>query len=185
VGSTFPRAAEPAADATADELKRLDGVPGVMTLYGLANITIIVWWSGANPAAVQRLHLLTERRRREHPTGLSAVHIVKGDLILPDQTTRDAFVKLMKDSDSAMAAVAVVIGGSGFWASAARSAITGMRVLSRSAFEMRLHGQIAEVLNWLPDKHAKRTGVVIDPERLRRALESASASERALERAAS
>jgi hypothetical protein len=181
VDSSFPA---PSLAAGAD-LTLLDAEPGSVTLYAHENITIIVWWGPASTLAVQRLHRITEQRRKQHPQGLSVIHIVKGDLVLPDQETRDAFVRLMRDSDTALAAVAVVIGGGGFWASALRSVITGMRVLARSAFEMRLHGNIDEVLKWLPDKHAKRTGVVIDKDRLRRALETAGTAARIDERVAS
>jgi hypothetical protein len=181
VDSSFP-ASPPAATA---ELTLLDSEPGVVTVYAHGNITIIVWWGRASPQAAQRLHRVTEQRRKQHPEGLSAIHIVKGDVVLPDQATRDALVRVMKDSDTSLAALAVVIGGGGFWASALRSVITGMRVLSRSAFELRLHGTIDEALAWLPDKHAQRTGVAVDKDRLRHSLETAGSAACPDERAAS
>jgi hypothetical protein len=149
----------------------LDSEPGVVSLYAAENITLIVWHDQPTERAVDLLARVTERRRKQYPNGISTIHLVKGNLALPDQPTREAFVRLMKSSNSALACVAVVVGGSGFWASAARSLITGMRVLARGSFDMRLHGDIAEVVKWLPEKHAARTGLHMDPAQLSEALE--------------
>ena len=157
----------------------LDHEAGVVSLYGAENITFIVWHGQPNEHAVDRLHRITERRRRQFPNGISVVHVVKGNIALPDQTTREAFVRLMKSSNGALACVAVVVGGTGFWASAARSLITSLRVLARGEFDMRLHGEIAEVVKWLPERHAARTGVHMDAAQLAHVLrfvESAPAS---------
>lgn len=154
----------------------LDNEPGVVSLYAAENITLIVWHDQPNERAVDRLHRVTERRRKQYPNGISTIHLVKGNLTLPDQPTRDAFVRLMKSSNSALACVAVVVGGSGFWASAARSLITGLRVLARGSFDMRLHGDTTEVTKWLPEKHAARTGVHVDAAQLSEALQFVTAA---------
>ena len=142
----------------------------MVSLYGAENITLIVWHGQPTEHAVDRLHRITERRRKQFPNGISVVHLVKGNIALPDPPTREAFVRLMKSSNGALACVAVVVGGAGFWASAARSLVTGMRVLARGQFDMRLHGDIAEVVKWLPEKHAARTGVHMDSAQLAHAL---------------
>jgi hypothetical protein len=155
-------------------LAELDQVPGVVRVFELANITIVVWHGQPIEAAVECLARTTERRRRQYPEGLSVIHLVKGDITLPDAETRQAFVRLMKSSNDVLACVAVVVGGTGFWASTARSLITGMRVLARGAFDMRLHGTIHEVVGWLPAKHAEKTGFVIAPAQLATSLEQAA-----------
>jgi hypothetical protein len=154
----------------ASEPSLLEREPGVVSLYAFDNITLIVWHAQPNERAVDRLHRVTERRRKQYPNGISTIHLVKVDISLPDQPTRDAFVRLMKSSNGALACVAVVVGGAGFWASTARSMITGMRVLARGQFDMRLHGEISEVVKWLPERHAARTGVHVDAVQLGRAL---------------
>ena len=147
----------------------------MVSLYGFDNITLIVWHAQPNERAVDRLHRLTERRRKQFPGGISVIHLVKVDIALPDQPTRDAFVRLMKTSNGALACVAVVVGGAGFWASTARSMVTGMRVLARGQFDMRLHGESSEVVKWLPEKHAARTGVQVDAALLEKALQQIEA----------
>mgnify|MGYP003471438812 CR=1 FL=1 len=139
-------------------------------VYGFENITLIVWQAQPTERAVERLHAVTEKRRKQFPHGISVIHLVKGNIALPEQATRDAFVRLMKVTDGVLACVAVVVGGTGFWASAARSLVTGLRVLARGEFEMRLHGEIAEVVKWLPEKHAARTGVHVESSQLSQAL---------------
>ena len=154
----------------ADEPTLLDREPGIVSVYGFENITLIVWHAQPTERAVDRLHRVTERRRKQYPNGISVIHLVKVDIALPDQPTRDAFVRLMKSSNGALACVAVVVGGAGFWASTARSMITGMRVLARGQFDMRLHGEISEVVKWLPERHAARTGMHVEPAHLSRIL---------------
>jgi hypothetical protein len=115
-------------------LTETDRYPGVVSLLELANIAVVVWTGQPTPAAVDRLFRATERRTREHSESFSVIHPVAGDITLPDTATRQAFVRLMKSSGSSLACVAVVVGGTGFWASTARSLITGMRVLERRNF---------------------------------------------------
>jgi hypothetical protein len=76
----------------------------------------------------------------------------------------------MKQNAEQVACIAVVAGGTGFWASAFRSFVTGLRWLAPRSFEIRLHGTIEEVARWLPAEHLKLTGVKLDPMRLQRLL---------------
>ncbi|MET0386370.1 MAG: hypothetical protein ABW321_10450 [Polyangiales bacterium] len=151
----------------------LDADPGVVSVIGYENINIVVWRAQPTPEAVELVQRVAQRRRRQHPNGISAVHLVKGEITLPDAPTREAFVRLMKGADGSVHCVAVVVAGSGFWASSARSLITGMRVLARGGFDMGLHGDVDEVVKWLPAKHEARTGVHIDPGQLAAVLRSA------------
>lgn len=159
-----------------ERLSVFELVPGVVSILGHGNLTIIVWHSKPGADAVERLRQVSERRRRQHPHGVSAVHLIKGHFELPDSATRDVFVRLIKEGEGTLAAVAVVIPAAGFWASAVRSLITGLRVLSRGTFDMGLHNTVDDVVKWLPARHA-RTGVTLDPEWLERALSQADAFE--------
>jgi hypothetical protein len=152
----------------------LDHDPGVVGVLAYENINIVVWSSQPTIHSVELVQRVAQRRRRQWPNGVSAVHLVKGEIVLPEGATRDAFVRLMKGSDGAIACLAVVLSGSGFWASAARSLITGMRVLARGGFDLGLHSDVDEVVKWLPAKHEARTGVHIDPVRLASVLRSAA-----------
>jgi hypothetical protein len=142
-------------------LNLLDMEPGVCAIGSWQNVTIIVWWAQANASAVRRLAQATETMRELHPERVSNVHIVNDGAGLPLPEARAGFVKIMQDYADSLGNVAVVIGGSGFWASTMRSAITGMRFISPRSFEMRLHATPSEILDWLPLAHLQRTGVTI------------------------
>lgn len=155
---------------TSDIVSPLDSLPGVVTIYGYKNVNLIVWDGPANVEAVEVLGRVTARRRRTHPEGLSAVHVVRTQITMPDAEVREAIVKLMKQVEGVVGAIAFVVGGGGFWASSLRSLITGMKMLSRSSFELRLHGGLDEAAAWLPAAHMKRTGVQLESNDLLAAL---------------
>lgn len=160
------RSATSADTPTDDELVLLDGEPRRFSFWGWRNVDVIVWWAQADAAAVARLGQLTAQRRVQYPRGVSDIHVVKGNIGLPDAQTRQGLVQLMREVAPYMAALAVVVGGDGFWASTMRSLITGMRVLAPRSYDMRLHGKLSDVISWLPEVHARRTGVTLDPQAL-------------------
>jgi hypothetical protein len=72
-----------------------------------------------------------------------------------------------------LACVAVVVGGTGFWASAMRNAVIGLRVFASRKFELRLHGTVDEVVTWLPSAHQQQTQVELPASALREWLKQA------------
>jgi len=141
------------------------------------NVTIVIWHAMPGPESVERLRVVSARRRQQYPHGLSVVHIIKGQFELPDAPTRDAFVRLVKEAEGALLVLAVVITGMGFWASAVRSLVTSIRVLSRGSFDLGLHSSIEEVVRWLPGKHSQRTGTPLAADVIERVLRRADAFE--------
>jgi hypothetical protein len=141
------------------------------------NVTIIVWHAPPDPAAVERLRHVSERRRKQYPNGISAVHFIKGQFELPSAPTRDAFVRLVREGEGTLNVLAVIVSGAGFWASAVRSLITSFRVLSRGNFDLGFYASVEELMKLLPEKHRVRTGVTLAPEALARALRRADAFE--------
>jgi hypothetical protein len=160
----------PPETAAPDELILLDAKPGRLSIWGWKNITVTVWWTQPDASDVARLSRVSELRREQYPAGISNIHLIKGNIALPDAETRHALVQLMRELGPYLAASAVVVGGDGFWASTMRSVVTGMRVLTPRTYEMRLHSSIADVVDWLPTVHTRRTGVTVDAEVLRAVL---------------
>jgi hypothetical protein len=144
----------------------LGGEPGVVSLYGFENITIVVWHATPTLVAAQHLARVSQRRRVEFAHGLSVVHLVPGRFDMPDGPTRDAFVKLLRDGGGKLAVLGVVVGAGGFWASALRSLVTGLRVVSRGSFDLGLHTEIRGVVDYLVPRHLTHTGVAVDPDQL-------------------
>jgi hypothetical protein len=104
-------------------------------------------------------------------TKLSYVHLVPNKLELPDAATRTAFIELAHNYGSRTACVAVVVGGVGFWASAIRGFVTGIRVIAPRSTDFRMHAEISELLEWFPEEHARRSGVQLESSDLLRKLE--------------
>jgi hypothetical protein len=84
--------------------------------------------------------------------------LIREGALLPTPEARAGFLQMMRDHAEQLANVAVVVGGSGFWASMMRSAVTGMRFVSPRTFELRLHGRAEEIVRWLPRAHLARCG---------------------------
>ena len=155
-----------AAEPSHDALDSLGGEPGVVSFYGFENITIIVWHAKPTLSSVQHLARVSARRRAEFAHGISVVHLVLGTFEMPDTVTRDAFAKLLREGGGKLAVVCMVVGTGGFWASALRSLVTGLRVVTRGTFELGLHTDAREAVEYLQPRHLTQTGVAIDGELL-------------------
>lgn len=153
-------------ERTRAEIESLGGAPGVVSLYGLENLTIIVWHGKPTVAAAEELARVSKRRRAEFPQGISAVHLVPATFELPDGPTRDTFVQLLRDGDGKLAVVCVVIRGAGFWVSAMRSLLTGLRVLSRGSVDLGLHTDLGAAIDYLLPRHHEKTSVPLAREQL-------------------
>jgi hypothetical protein len=159
-----------------DAPMRLDIAPDVVSLYWVDNVGIMVWHKPASAAVVDALHEIARPQRARYPTGMSFVHIGRVQLSLIDSATRQAFVRVLKDMREYVAATAVIAQANGFWANTVRSVTTAIVGLSRSPVEVRFHERPDELLEWLPARHKRVTGIELDVERLRRVLSNAVAS---------
>lgn len=148
--------------------------PGTCCVGSWANITLTRWVGRGTAPAVERVGRVGDEVRTQYPAGTSAIHLIAEGAGMPTPEAREGLIKLMNRKTDRLGCVAVVVGGSGFWASAIRSLITGMRAVSSRAYELKLAGSIEEVVAWFPDQHAKRTGISIDAKELASALRAAN-----------
>jgi hypothetical protein len=147
-----------------------DAEPGAFLFGSWKNVLVAVWESQATDSAVERMAKVIRTVADARPEARSNIHIILDGAALPEAPTRAKFVELMKQNDGQVACIAVVAGGAGFWASAFRSFITGLRWLAPRSYDLRLQGTIEQVVRWLPSEHLRRTGVKLDPVRLQRLL---------------
>jgi hypothetical protein len=155
-----------------ETLEFLEGEPGTCRIAALRNVMIVHWTSRATGSAAAKLSAAFEQVLKSYPMGSSAVHVISREAGLPTPEGRAGLMQIMTERAEKIACIAVVVGGTGFWASAMRSFVTGMRFMTPRNFELRLHGTTAEALTWLPAHSAKVTGVSVDERALARALES-------------
>jgi hypothetical protein len=141
-------------------------------VFGLwRNITIIYWMLQANGIAVRRLQAITATVAEAHAQGFSNIQIVKDGAGLPDAEARHGFSAMADAHANQLACVAIVLLGSGFWASAVQSMVTSLLMLAPRAFIMRFARSPLELRDWLPKEHHKRTQEEIDAMGLARAIE--------------
>ena len=147
-----------------------DAEPGAFLFGSWKNVVIAVWESQATASAVERLAKVVEIVAKTHPER-SNIHFIANGAALPEADVRAKFVALMKQNAAHLAHVVVVYGGSGFWASAFRSFVTGMRWVAPKSVDVQLVATIEEAARKLPPVHFERTRVELDPRRLLKVLE--------------
>lgn len=147
-------------------------VPGVHQVWAWRNVVVVRWIGRPSGEAAAMLGPISDQLfARLTATKLSYVHLVPNKLELPDAESRTAFIELTQNYGSRTACVAVVVGGVGFWASAVRGFVTGIRVIAPRTMDFRLHAEISELLEWFPEEHARRSGEQLEPSELLRKLE--------------
>ena len=159
------------APRSGSNLVLLDSEPGEFALYSWKNLMIACWSTRATGPAMERVSLAREAMGHDHPEGVSVIYLIAENAGLPTPEARAGVEQLMTRYRDQRACLALVVQGEGFWASAMRGAITGVRLLVPGQFPMRICGDVAEVVEWLPELHEERTGIKVEPEALRRVLE--------------
>jgi hypothetical protein len=161
----------------ARQLTIVDAQPDLFTFCSWGDVNIHVWWGPVVESTVQRLAAFSSATMREHPGGMSFVHLVTASARLPDAEARGALIGLSKRFENDTGPTAVVIGGEGFFAGALRAAVTGLWLAAPRTMPMRMCGSAEEVATWLPARHLACTGVKLDVAELTDALHEAGRPE--------
>jgi hypothetical protein len=162
---------QPDRSAGTPEIEIVGEAPGVFRVGMLGRLTVTVWFDRLDTASAQVLARVNDELiARLAGERISSVHMVNNRVKLPDAEALDMLAKIMRDSGNTIACATVIIDGGGFWASALRSFVTGMRVLAPGSIDLHAHASIAEVLAWLPAEHFKRAGTHLEVEQLERLL---------------
>lgn len=145
---------------------------GHYTIATWKGVGIVHWMAQANGAAVRRVHELFESLVDAHPRGVSFIHVVREGAGLPDPEARRALAEMMASFAGETVCVAVVLLGSGFWASALQSLLTGMRLVAPPRpWTMKFSSRISDVSKWLPELHERRTQEALESGELHAAIE--------------
>jgi hypothetical protein len=173
-----PIASIPAVGASSNvpkrplELETLLTADG-LTLHGWRNIQIASWTTQGTVPLVEALAEHSARFHQRHREGVSVVHLISRGPALPDAATRERLKTLMEGNSKTLACVAVILDGRGFWASAVRGFLVGLRLVSPRTITMQVFSTSEEVAAWLPEIHLQRTGVQVDANELLQVIEAA------------
>lgn len=158
------------------ELTLLDEEPGAFAFYAWQNILFVCWWQSATGPAVERLTRVRESIDGKHPEGLSVVYLIANEAGLPTPEARAGVKELMAKYKDRRACLALMVKGQGFWVSAMRAAITGVRMVVPGQFPMLVCAEVDEVVEWLPEHHAARTGTRLVVAELRAVMQELSSA---------
>jgi hypothetical protein len=139
----------------------------VMAYWG--NVGVVVWGVESSLSLLEEVRRLTTRVASEH-SRLSMVHISLGASPLPSKAVRTGFDVLGEEFAARTDQTAVLIGDTGFWASAVRSFMTSF-LLNKRHMKVKLCGSLAEVSRWIAQANSIRTGQLVDPLALQQAME--------------
>jgi hypothetical protein len=159
--------------AQASELLRLAAVPGAYAFYRWGNVAINAWAGQPTAAAVRVLGELTERSVSECPGGIVSIHWLDESVALPTADARVGLGELAKRYAKHVLCVGVLLAGSGFWASATRSALTGIMLLAPRSFALRFFGDVGELSAYIVREQTQRGAQAASPEQLMAAIDDA------------
>lgn len=142
---------------------------GRFALSHWKNLSIIVYATNADGAMLARISKLTPLMRAKFPNGHSNLAFVLNGCPLPTEEAQQAIVAAYQNPESGLCCASVIVEGEGFWASALRSSVIGMR-LQAVRIRLGLHSTISEMVEWLPDEHEKGTGVALNKTQLLRVV---------------
>ncbi|MEM7155953.1 MAG: hypothetical protein AAF799_24085 [Myxococcota bacterium] len=102
--------------------------------------------------------------------GVTLVIIVRENSPMPPQEVRSLIVRTIKDLGSDLQCWAVVIEGSGFFASMARSVMAGMIALARRNFRTKTMSEVDAAAPWLAEHASGPDGARYSTEEIQFAL---------------
>jgi hypothetical protein len=120
--------------------------------------------------AVRRVAAATNSLLATGLSSFSNIHIVSESAGVPSEGAREGLIKMADRYEGSLACIGVALLGTGFWASARASAVTGMRMQSPKSPAFKVETSLDAIADWLPSPHMERTGVTLRPTLLRGAM---------------
>jgi hypothetical protein len=144
-------------------------VDGEFTMYAWLYIVVVAWEGPATVSGMRHFVRAIELPRTVE-TPFSVVHLLQGRTGLPSAEVRAEFERLSKGHAQAIVCAAILDHRQGFVAGAVKAVLTGVSLIARARVELRMFGDLEELISWLARKHESRTGVQVDLAGLREAV---------------
>lgn len=146
-------------------------VPGRYVAATVREIVTFYWAGDAERSSMQFLAQVLDKLTANGTKHASALHVVHERVALPNAEVRGELISMLQDYARITGCVGVVLLGSGFWASAMRSALTGIRmIMPMGAPPLKFAQSVDEILPWFCATHEERTGLAPNPAQLGGAL---------------
>jgi hypothetical protein len=162
------------ASPSIDSLETLSVERGRCHFSAYRNISISVWVGQATVPAVHAAQRAAKEMAARFPNRHSAVSFVLDGLPGPVPEALPLLAKVMGQR-GALACVATVLEGSGFWASGLRGMLNNSHREGGGGVLLKIGTTIEDVADWLSEHHYDETGVALTPAQLREALTHARA----------
>jgi hypothetical protein len=141
--------------------------------YSWKNVVISFWFGPSTLDALATRDAKLEALCALHPQGISTIDVVlPGKFALPSPEVREELSRFVQKYAPHVVASALILLGSGFWASAVRGAVTAVTMLSRREQKPQIFGAPRAAADWLAPVHLERTGVAFDAEELAKLIAS-------------
>ncbi|MDD9946473.1 MAG: hypothetical protein OXU20_35840 [Myxococcales bacterium] len=144
--------------------------PGQYAFGSLANVSISIWLCQATEPAASEMKASVDEIMARYPNGASAILWLSAGTELPTAGARKHFVDILRTHGSAAGEVGAVLAGGGFWASAVRAMLTGLKLASAGTVNFRVEGDLESLIAWFPDAHFSRTRVHVPGAALAKAV---------------
>lgn len=115
----------------------------------LGPVVFVVWRGAMTADAVEAVGALLHRTAARSPSGIAFVTTAGFRAPIPSAEARARIVEIYGELGSRLVAVAQVVEGDGFWASAALCFIAGVGLLHRHAHANRVFGNIGDATDWI------------------------------------
>ena len=133
-------------------------VSGHYTVALWGGVGIVHWMRQADAPAMTHVRRCLRKLVDAQPSGVSFIHVVDEGAGLPSPEARSELSAMMGSFAEATVCVAVVLRGSGFWASAMQSLLTGLRLFAPPrGWTLRFASSTSDLGSWLPGLHVERT----------------------------
>ena len=131
-----------------DELRWISGdAAHAVAVYHSVLVTI---WSGEMRAPVVREAAAEAARLgRLHTGETSFLNMITRGTPAPSEAVRAEFQRMIKEGPGKLRCAAIVAEVSGFQGSVVRGVVTGLMMVVRPAFPMKVHGSVAEAAAWI------------------------------------
>jgi hypothetical protein len=135
--------------------------------YAWKNVDVIVWVGSGSGPGVRSCKLLLQQRLTDIGK-VSVVHVALPATGMPDAEGRKEFHLMAERFSKMVGCIVSVIERGGFVGSALRGLTTSIYALTSRHTTHCVVRTVAEAAAWLPEPHARATGVALDPAELGR-----------------